>query len=244
MVSLSLEEMSKYVSSYYSKLISNTFAHNGSLATKWARLRVSHVLDLLGEIRHESRILDAGCGMGTFTSLLSKKAQIVGIDFSKEAMKATKFVVTRYGNKSRVELIRCDVQFLPFRKNIFDNIVAADLVEHLHKNQYIKFQQECGSVLKQDGVLAIYTPNPINIISPYSYLKMRYPFHPMHVGLQSPISLCKTLIKYGFKVRKIHCVETLYSQRYLSNLVTKINKLLWVFPFILGGRTCIRAQKG
>lgn len=228
--------MPKYDSGYYSSLIRNTFKSDGSLATDWAHQRVSNVLNLLGEICGDQIVLDLGCGIGTFTSLLSEKAFVVGVDFSRTAMKAAKFIVNEYGNKIGAELLRCDVQFLPFRDGIFDTVISADLVEHLDDTQFKNSTLECKRVLKRNGFIAVYTPNPINFLSPNFYLRRGYPFYPEHIGLKSPFSLYLILMKHGFTLTKFYCTRS------YNSLIKKIAKIIWAFPFILGGRTCIKAQ--
>lgn len=228
--------MSKYHSDYYSSLIRNTFKPDGSFATKWASQRVSNVLNLLGEIGSDQFILDLGCGIGTFTSLLSEKAFVVGVDFSRVAMKAAKFIINQYGNKIGAELLRCDVQFLPFRDGVFDTIISADLVEHLDDSQFMNSTLECKRVLKRKGFIAVYTPNLINVLSPNFYLRRGWPFYPEHIGLKSPFSLYLILRKHGFTLTKFYCTRSYHL------LIRKIARIIWAFPFILGGRTCIRAQ--
>lgn len=244
MASYGRRELRKYVPKYYSKLIGDTFSPDGSLATEWASLRISNVLNLLGKISYGTLILDLGCGIGTFTSLLSARATVVGVDFSKEAMKAAKSVVSEYGNKTSSGLVRCDVQFLPFKNEVFDVIISADLVEHLYETQYVKSTLECSRVLKRDGVLAIYTPNPITLLSPNFYFRTGWPFNdPTHVSLKSPFFLYRWLTNHGFKVTKFYCVETQHLSHRIPNVVKKIARILWAISYIFGGRTCIKAQR-
>lgn len=237
----SKKEITKYTSEYYLKLIKDTFLPNGSLATGWARFRVHQVLRLLGKTKHLEVILDLGSGIGTFTALLSRSALVVGVDFSREAVRVAKFVVNKYGNESNAGLIRCDVQYLPFKNDAFDNIVVADLVGHLYEKQYVKCMSECKRVLRGYGFLIIYTPNPINSLSPYFYLRRGGPFDPTHVGLKSALFLYKNLINHGFEIRKLYCSQ--YFSTAISDLIARIANKILVFPFLLVGRTCIKVEK-
>jgi len=240
LVSSSEKEITKYVSRYFFDLVEDTFLPDGSFAMEWARFRVLNVLRLLGKTDHFEIILDLGCGIGTFATLLSKSTFVIGVDFSKEAVKVAKLVVDKHGIKSNAELIRCDVQFLPFRNDVLNAIIAADLVEHLNEKQYIKCIRESRRVLKTQGLLVVYTPNPVNLLSPYFYFRRGGPFTPEHIGLKSPLFLYRSLTSHGFETRKLYCVKTRHSLSVILNLVAKI---VWVFPFFLGGRTCIKVRK-
>jgi len=70
-------------------------------------------------------VLDAGCGCGMGTYILSEKAKkITGIDDSPESIEFANL----YWKKDNIEYIHRDV-FL--EKNIYDIVVANELVEHV-----------------------------------------------------------------------------------------------------------------
>ncbi len=238
-------EMGRYDSDYFNNFLKLMYTQNGSYATKWARLRVSRVLNLLGKINPNSLVLDLACGMGTFTVLLSKKTRIIGVDFSKEALNSAKRVIDQYGNRSNAELVRCDVQFLPFRDDAFTSIIAADIVEHLYQEMFLKNISECKRILDHKGVLVLYTPNPINLLSLDFYLARKNGSDSTHIDPKSPFFLLNTLHRDGFVVKKAYCLEKKLNicNFDMSPLLTKMAQMLWHIFFVLGGRTCILAMK-
>lgn len=99
-------------------------------------------------------VLDAACGVGFGTFMLSEKAgKIFGIDVSQEAIEYAK---KNYLNKN-IEYKVMDVEKLFFKDNFFDLVISFETIEHI-KNPEI-FLAEIKRVLKKDGILIISTPN-------------------------------------------------------------------------------------
>jgi len=75
--------------------------------------------------------LDIGCGTGNLTikeTTLFK--QVVGIDISKDMLQAL-MGKTREKFRKKINLVRGDVENLPFRNNIFDFVSAYSVLHHL-----------------------------------------------------------------------------------------------------------------
>ena len=98
--------------------------------------------------------LDAGCGEGYGTKLLSSAVKkIVGIDIDRKIIgKASK----KYAGNNRAYQLY-DGKTIPFADNYFDLIVSFHAIEHI-KND-IGFIDEMYRVLKDNGRLIITTPN-------------------------------------------------------------------------------------
>jgi len=96
-------------------------------------------------------VLDAGCGTGLLIEHIAKLARlIVGIDFSKRMVKLSK---CKLRNSNNVELICADVDYLPFRDLIFDQVFAVTLLQNLPDP--IRSLQEINKVIKTSGNLII-----------------------------------------------------------------------------------------
>jgi len=84
------------------------------------------LLDLMGDPANR-RILDAGCGDGTFALALSdRRASVVGLDIS-----STMLVAARRRAQERsahLELVRGDLSRLPFRDGTFDVVVSVTVL--------------------------------------------------------------------------------------------------------------------
>ena len=95
-------------------------------------------LNFIVEQAIKGNILEVGCGPAPF--LLDRVA--VAADLLP--FKWEKFV-------------RCDAHSLPFKNEVFDAVVAVELIEHLQSPP--KFVKEAYRVLAEDGILIIATPN-------------------------------------------------------------------------------------
>lgn len=118
----------------------------------------------MGDIRRSHTILDAGCGTGTPLLFLSGFVRtIVGIDLSTESIRRAK-AKSRKISYCKVHFLVADAERMPFRKNIFDIVVAIELLEHVLKPS--KILMEFKKVLNYDGRSAISVPNAL---CPWNY---------------------------------------------------------------------------
>ena len=103
-------------------------------------------------------ILDLGCGVGDLLLPLSKMGRfVVGSEMSEVNMASCKRNVL--GTKN-ILLCLSIAEFLPFKSNIFDKVILADVIEHvLDERQALA---EINRVLKQQGMLILTTPNREN----------------------------------------------------------------------------------
>ncbi len=111
------------------------------------------VLRFLNSVqRGEGRLLDVGCGIGSFLSLAEKHFETYGLDISffaiKQAKKNTEKTFLRQGSCEDV---------LPFQDDFFDVVTAFDLLEHLARPE--RTVKEVARVLRPGGYFVMSTPN-------------------------------------------------------------------------------------
>lgn len=76
-----------------------------------------------------TRILDAGCGVGVFTRYYARKGfQVDAVDITDRAVETTKASLKLYGLEARVQL--GSVEDLPFAADTFDYIVSNGVIHH------------------------------------------------------------------------------------------------------------------
>lgn len=119
----------------------------------WYTGRRDLVLKIVAQIDKESlkplKILDAGCGTGINLKHLQNHSDSYGIDISKEALRYS-------GNRGLHSLICCSADRLPFSDEIFDLVLALDVIEHIDKD--LAAVNEFYRVLKHGGRLIITVP--------------------------------------------------------------------------------------
>lgn len=100
------------------------------------------------------RVLDAACGEGYGSDILSQYAkQVTGIDIDTKSITHAQ---VRY-KKENLDFINESVTQLPCADNTFDVIVSFETLEHLEQQQ--EMLCEFNRVLKDDGLLIISTPD-------------------------------------------------------------------------------------
>jgi SAM-dependent methyltransferase len=138
--------------------------------------RVS-IVQALRELSHRvkpGRLLDVGCGMKPYESLLTQhESRYYGTDWPV-TMEGS------YGGSTRADFFS-NSMVLPFRERTFDTIVSTQVLEHVRQPEIVI--PEMARILKPDGVLIISAPMtwPLHE-EPHDYY--RYTLHGLRHLLQ------------------------------------------------------------
>jgi SAM-dependent methyltransferase len=97
------------------------------------------------------RILDIGCGDGSFIIKFRKHCDVFGIDISQKAIDLAK--------EAGVNAHKVDISYekLPFENGYFDMVYMGDVIEHLLNPDFAI--KEVFRVLRSNGFLILSTPN-------------------------------------------------------------------------------------
>lgn len=138
------------------------------------------------------RLLDVGCGDGSFLHRMQQKGwQVAGVDFDPQAVAAAR---RRYG----LELVVGDLQSAQFGRESFDAVTLNHVIEHLFDPR--ETLQEVRRVLRPGGLLVVVTPNP------ESLGHRRHGAHwfgldpPRHLHLFPPATLRRVVEQAGFRI--------------------------------------------
>ena len=142
------------------------------------------------DIQNQSlKVLDCGCGLGEFSTILrDKQFKVVCVDGNKAFIEQVK--------QKAFEGYVCDFEEekLPFEDRLFNGVVLLDVIEHLKNPQ--KILGEIKRVLKHDGWFIISVPN-----DNFWVFKIKgVPQDIRHKGSYSVKSLMKLLKENGFKI--------------------------------------------
>jgi len=102
---------------------------------------------------NNSRILEAGCGVGAQTRILASKnpkSNFISVDVSEDSVREAKRIVDKT-NISNVEIKQADIYKLPFKSETFDSVIVCFVLEHL--NNPVQALTELKRVLKKGGSL-------------------------------------------------------------------------------------------
>ena len=102
------------------------------------------------------RLLEAGCGTGRMTRLLSPTVrELVAIDFSFESLRVNRRKLLAAG-ATNVHLVQADLCRLPFAECVFDRVVSCQVLEHVPgPDARAAAVSSLSSVLKPGGTLAL-----------------------------------------------------------------------------------------
>ena len=108
---------------------------------------------LLDHVRPGDRVLDLGCGEGTFTALLAEGgAQVVGVDIAEAALERAR---RRHpGLEFRLAPVEGP---LPLEDGSIDVVWCSEVIEHVADTA--RFLSEARRVLRRDGTLVLTTPH-------------------------------------------------------------------------------------
>jgi SAM-dependent methyltransferase len=107
------------------------------------------------QVAASKRVLDAGCGLGYGTEILSSAgaAEVIGIDLNAEAVEEARRRINGAGTVQQG-----DVQGLEFGDQSFDLVVCFETIEHVEEAP--SALAEFHRVLRPGGVLLLSSPNP------------------------------------------------------------------------------------
>jgi len=104
------------------------------------------------QLADSRRVLDAACGSGYGTALLSRAASsAIGVDIDEATIAYAR------SKHQACEFAVGDVADLPFEADAFDLVVCFETIEHVVDPDQVL--QELRRVLSEDGLLVISTPN-------------------------------------------------------------------------------------
>lgn len=139
----------------------------------------------------QAAILDVACGTGFFLYFLKKDGytNIKGIDISAEQLEISR--------KMGIEVEKADLfEFLAGQPEKFDMIVAFDIIEHLTKDEVMKFLDSIHGALKRGGTVLVGT---VNAASPMAARTVFGDF--THETVFTPESLAQVMRVCDFDVK-------------------------------------------
>lgn len=211
--------------------------HTGICFQKsWHQLKFHFAEKLLNPIANDF-ILDAACGSGVLTGLMSreKNATITGIDFNEASIQFCK----KQFKKENTNFVVKNLNDLEFENKKFDKIAFLEILEHLQNDEAENIVLNFNKILKPNGYLVLSTPNRKSFWPFIEYVLDFFKLTPamkgeQHVKLYKQIDLVELLKVAGFS--KITIYKTHFIAPWLSffglkfservfNLEQKINWL-------------------
>jgi len=114
------------------------------------------------------KILEIGCGIGSFTYLLSlkiKKGQIEAVDFSEKSIEFAK------ANLTKPNILFSSANILDYEPTYFnfDKILLFDVLEHIPEEKHLELFTKISTWMNSEAVILINIPNPNYILYDRKY---------------------------------------------------------------------------
>ncbi len=163
---------------------------------------ISKMVDDLTRDRAAIRVLEAGCGSASYVTF-HKKAEIVGIDVSKEQLEKNSYIQ---------EKILGDIQTYALPSGEFDVVICSDVLEHV-PNPMLALKNILGTI-KTNGVLILAFPNVMSLKglatkwTPFWFHKAYYkyigikkdPFPTFLRFSMRPLEISRVAVQNGYSV--------------------------------------------
>ncbi len=158
----------------------------------FARSRVGRIKSILPR---RGRVLDIGCGRGTFLRLLKDEGwECHGTELSQETADRA--------SRGKFPVSVGDIQENQFPPDSLDLVTLWHVLEHLPDP--LRVFKHLRSMVKKNGIVAISTPNIDSLQGRVFLDKWFHLDPPRHVCLFSSKSLEKFMNSLGFRLLKIH----------------------------------------
>lgn len=161
-----------------------------------------------------SKVLEVGCGAGSFIKSLKKSTESWGVEQDTAAGE----LAAKHMNKVLIGQYQSVCEEIP--DNYFDLIICNDVIEHI--DHYDKFLHDIKSKLSNDGALLISIPNVRFLPNLFELLVLkdwRYRdagiLDKTHLRFFTRKSLCRTLEESGWSVETIRGINR-YGNRSFS----------------------------
>lgn len=181
--------------------------HLTDLSSPFQQYRISKVLGIW-EPGREERVVDLGCGWGTFEFALAHRvAEIVGVDFSERSIALCERRLAEHPLEN-VRFLRADAGDTGLEGGAWSLVVAADLFEHLYPDDSLRVVREAHRLLARGGRFAIWTPHRGHLLEILKNRGILLKPDPTHVDYKSMGRLRMMLEEAGFVVEKAYYAES------------------------------------
>lgn len=183
------------------------------------RYRVAKVLG----IHHpspEDRVVDLGCGWGTFSfALAPRAAEVVGVDFSAKSVALCEDRLAREP-RSNLRFLCADAGDTGLDEGAWDLVLAADLFEHLYPEDSVRVVREAFRLLRPGGRLSVWTPHRGHVLEVLKNHDIVLKRDVTHVDYKSMGRMTGMLEEAGFEIEKAYYAEShLPGMRWLERLL-------------------------
>jgi ubiquinone/menaquinone biosynthesis C-methylase UbiE len=207
---------SKYSVFNYEEIPAGYYYH--AMQTGTSPQRFWHQKKFLAVAEHlqgANRVLDFGCGPGSFLSILAERfptMEAIGVDQASRQIRFARDTISPRYTEGRIRFVETPPggEQLPFPDESFDAITCIEVVEHIHPYYVNCILRDLARLLKPGGRLIMTTPNYRSLWPLIEFALERMSpvkYHDQHINKLTPNAAAKVLESAGFRLQQ---VETLF----------------------------------
>lgn len=182
-------------------------AHLADQESSFQRYRIGKVLEMCPPMPTD-RIVDLGCGWGTFELALAGRAsQVVGVDFSEKSIELCRRLLSGRSLPG-VRFVRADAGDTGLDGGSYDLAIAADLFEHLYPDDAARVAREAYRLLVPGGRFATWTPHRGHLLEILKSRDLLLRHDPSHVDYKSMAEMKRLLSQAGFTIERAYYAES------------------------------------
>ncbi len=152
----------------YERRAEDAYAAPAELPDRWRDRKFTRIWELVYSRLPCDAFLDAGCGDGTYLRAIAHSdripARVVGVDISERILDTARIAAAPL----EVELVRANIEALPFADDSFDLVLCSQAIEHLLDPTL--GMRELARALAPGGTLVLTTDNDRNLVTRAFYL--------------------------------------------------------------------------
>jgi cyclopropane fatty-acyl-phospholipid synthase-like methyltransferase len=210
--------------------------HLTDAESAFQRYRIAKVTELASPVGSD-RVVDLGCGWGTFElALADRVAEVVGVDFSERAIELCRRRLEA-DPRPNVSFVCADAGATGLAAGAYDLVIAADLFEHLYPADSARVAAEAHRLLAPGGRVAVWTPHrghALEILKNHDIVLRR---DVTHVDYKSMEDMKRLLSNAGFTIERAYFAES-----HVAGLRT-IERLLQPVVPVLRRRIAVLGRK-
>jgi ubiquinone/menaquinone biosynthesis C-methylase UbiE len=181
--------------------------HLKDFDSRFQKYRIEKVLQIY-EPSSEERVLDLGCGWGTFCWALGPRVtEMVGVDFSQKSIDLCERRLAE-APIDGLSFVCADGRDTGLEAESFDLVIAADLVEHLYPEDSQAVVTEVFRVLKKGGRLSLWTPHRGHFLEMLKARDILLRRDVSHVDYKSMARLKSLVSNVGFELERAYYAES------------------------------------